>query len=467
MKTAIFRHRAISGLLAAVLAAGLSGCAVSFSSDAPANAVQLPSDWQQPAEDGSAFASDGLWWNAFRDPLLNSLEEKALGSSRSLRAAVARMDAARAYVKESQSGMFPEADISAEASRSKTMSSSSGAISRGKIFRLQGGASWELDFWGKNRSTWEAAAADADSAYWSLQAARLSLSGSVAREYFGWLTAEENARLTGDSLVIMLKTLRIAETKFIQGTATRADLSAAKSDCDAVRAQLSALKLESETHAHALALLTADSALKLPEEAGQLPAVPQIRAGIPSEMLQNRPDVRKAAADLASARASVAVARAAFFPSVTLSGSAGTQSRSLQDLFTHSIWSFGLALDLPVFDYGKRTARHERMKANERAALETYIYTAESAYADVRDGLSGTRYYAEIEESRKAALDSAIDSLEEAQKLYASGRGSFLSLLTAQRALNTARTALASARQSALNNAVSLNLALGAQTEAP
>jgi len=239
-------------------------------------------------------------------------------------------------------------------------------------------------------------------------------------------------------------------------------VNTARSDVETQRTAVSSWKLAAEQHLHALALLTAQPELKLPDSPYGLPEVPAIRPGIPSTLLQNRPDVREAEAMLRSAHASVAVAYAAFFPSISLTGSAGTQSRALSDLFTHSIWSVGLSLDLPIFDFGRRSARFSQAKAAETAALESYRMAAEQAYSDVRDSLSAATYYSEEARSRTVARSTAEKAAAQASTLYEAGKGGFLSLLTAQRSANAAALSEISTRLNGLNNAVALNLALGA-----
>ena len=450
-----------SGLAASLL---LASCSTppGLPKTLPDTRASLPDTWNAPEVKGGAFSARSDWWNEFSDPTLSSLIETGLGRSHHVRAALARLEEARAYAEETGAALYPNISLGADASNSRTESATSGAYQKSKIHRVQGEAAWEIDFWGKNRKAREAALASADSSLWAVRAVELSLAGNIARQYFGWVAARQSLAISENTLASLAKTLSITEAKYRLGTATEVDVNTARSDVETQRTAVSSWKLAAEQHLHALALLTAQPELKLPDSPYGLPEVPAIRPGIPSTLLQNRPDVREAEAMLRSAHASVAVAYAAFFPSISLTGSAGTQSRALSDLFTHSIWSVGLSLDLPIFDFGRRSARFSQAKAAETAALESYRMAAEQAYSDVRDSLSAATYYSEEARSRTVARSTAEKAAAQASTLYEAGKGGFLSLLTAQRSANAAALSEISTQLNGLNNAVALNLALGA-----
>lgn len=453
-------------LLAASAALALlaAGCATppGFTPATANEKITLPSDWQTPTARGSAASVHDAWWEDLGDAQLTALIERALSNSHDVRIALANLDAARAYVKETGADLYPSVGLAGDGVRSKTRSTTTDAVSRPQYARVTANASWELDFWGKARQTQAGALADADKSFWALRAARLSLAGSIARQYIGWVSDGLRLKAANDSLETMKKTLEVTRGKAQLGTATPVDVASAESDVASQEAAVASLALSIDQHAHALALLTARPDLKLSAPQAFPMQCPTVRPGLPSELLQNRPDVREAEAALRSTRASVAVAYAAFFPSISLTGQAGTQSSSLAGLFGGSIWSLGLSLDLPVFDFGKRSARYERTQANELAALESYRKTAESAYSDVRDALSATDALDRVAKSRAAALEASQRALKQASDRYRLGTESFLTLLSAQRTANAASQTLVSAQADQLYNFVTLNEALGA-----
>lgn len=465
----IHARTALFSAFAAALALAASGCSAppGFQERSTEGQASLPQDWQAPALKGSAASAQDAWWRDLGDAQLTDLIENALRDSHDVRIAIANLEAARAYAKQAGADLYPEVDLQGDGVRGKSRSTTTNAVSRPQYARLIANASWEIDFWGKARQARAAALAEADESFWAVRAARLSLAGSIARQYIGWLADLQSLEAAQDSLETMERTLQITRGKAALGTATPVDVASAESDAETQRAAVSSLRLSVEEHEHALALLTAQPALRLTRPANLELPCPAVREGIPSELLQNRPDVREAEAALRSASASVAVAYAAFFPSISLTGYAGTQSRTLGGLFGGSIWSLGLSLDLPVFDFGRRTARYEQTQANEKAALEAYRRAAESAYSDVRDALSGTAALEQVEKSRKAARDSAERALKQTLDRFRLGSDSFLTLLTAQRTLNAATQSLVSARADRLYSFVSLNEALGAGSAVP
>ena len=447
-----------------ILAAVSTGCSTppGFNPEVAGHGVTLPTSWSAPEVHGSAASSHDAWWRDLGDSQLNALIEEALRNSHDVRMALANLEAARAYAKAAGADLYPSVNLQGDATRSKSRSTTSSSPSRPQHARLVANASWEIDFWGKARQAQEAALADANKSFWAMKAVRLSLVGSIARQYIGWLSARQSLSAAENSLKAMEQTLDIVQTKARLGTTTPVDVELARSDMAAQIAAVASIKLSIDEHEHALALLAANPGLKLNAPENGLMACPKVRPGIPSELLQNRPDVREAEAALRNEHALVGVAYAAFFPSISLTGQAGTQSQTLGNLFGGSIWSLGASLDLPLFDFGRRTAQYERAQANEKAALEAYRRAAEAAYSDVRDALSSNEALETIEKSRESALASAQLAFRRADDRYRLGADSFLALLAAQRTMDSATQSLISAQTERLYNFVTLNEALGA-----
>ena len=267
-----------SGLAASLL---LASCSTppGLPKTLPDTRASLPDTWNAPEVKGGAFSARSDWWNEFSDPTLSSLIETGLSRSHNVRAALARLEEARAYAEETGAALYPNISLGADASNGRTESATSGAYQKSKIHRVQGEAAWEIDFWGKNRKAREAALASADSSLWAVRAVELSLAGNIARQYFGWVAARQSLAISENTLASLAKTLSITEAKYRLGTATEVDVNTARSDVETQRTAVSSWKLAAEQHLHALALLTAQPELKLPDSPYGLPEVPAIRPG--------------------------------------------------------------------------------------------------------------------------------------------------------------------------------------------
>ncbi len=475
--------RRISLPLALLAATALSACAVGPNYSRPSAPVSPTyKEAQGWAPAAPAELSDkGDWWTLFNDPVLNDLEAKVSVSNQSLIASEAAYRQARALVSEQRAALFPTVDLSGSGTKSgggakATSSSGSGSTtgtssSRGTSYRASLGATWEVDVWGRIRRTIEAAKANAQASAADLAAARLSLQGELAANYVGLRETDILLALDQATADGYRRTLEISQNQYKAGTAPRSDVLQAQTQLDNALADLAGQEQTRATYEHAIAVLVGQppGSFSLPAQAGWTATAPDVPPGVPSELLQRRPDIAAAERRAAAANAQIGIARAAYFPSLTLSGSYGFAASELGSLFDapNSLWSYGLAIAETVFDAGARGARVKEAKAGYDQAVATYRQTVLTALADVENQLAATRVLARQEALRRDAADAASQAETMVLNRYKAGQVSYVEVVTAQTSANSARTALAQATAQRQSTAVALIQALGGGWKAP
>jgi multidrug efflux system outer membrane protein len=456
--------------LTPILAAlALAGCAVGPDYVRPGGT--LPDAYRESAADMQAAAIDQQWWRAFNDEELNALVTKALQDSTDIRIAIARVEQADAVARQAGATLFPEVFADASASRYRVSALAANAPAAGSPLiynnsQLAASTSYELDFWGRLRRTRESALALAEASRYSRDTVRLTLAGSVVSTYINLRGNDAQIAAMRATLKTREEAYTIAKHRYELGSASRLDLEQADNSRATAAAQLSVLQqaraLDANLHAQLIGVPNlvvggSDGDLsKLP-----LPPVPPV--GLPSALLDARPDVRASEAQLASANANIGVAKAALFPSISLTGAFGVQSQDLSDLFKGGgrIWSVGGLIDLPLFDAGRRSAQLDQATAVQKEAVEQYRKTAENAYREVRDALVGVTQNEETERQYERALTAARNAERIARARYEAGSAAFLELLDAQRSTNDAQVQFIRARQNRLSASVDLYKALG------
>ncbi|WP_341676630.1 efflux transporter outer membrane subunit [Niveibacterium sp. SC-1] len=456
--------------LAAAVAATLAGCAVGPDYKRPDST--LPGEYKEAPTAGDTTTPVAApvavdWWKSFNDPQLDTLVEQALKDSYDIRIALARVDQAEALVRQANAALFPEVDVNGAATRSKTspLGPNGARAGIGNDFRLNvATVSYELDFWGKYRRTREAAIALAQGSRYAHDTVRLSVAGAVAATYISLRSAEAQIVATQASLETRDSALKIAQRRYDSGSTSRLDVEQASTQRATAAAQLSRLTQSRDLFANQLALLVGVPDLTVPEgKLLELPIPQTPPVGLPSSLLDLRPDVAQAEQQLVSTNARIGVAKAALYPSISLTGLLGVESVDLSNLFKSGaqVWSAGAALNLPIFDAGRRFAAVDQSEAVQREALETYRKTAETAYREVRDALVTLRQTAITEEHLTQALRSAQNAERISRARYEAGSAAFLELLDAQRSVNDARILALTARENRLNASISLYKALG------
>jgi NodT family efflux transporter outer membrane factor (OMF) lipoprotein len=400
----------------------------------------------------------GAWWAVYHDPVLDGLERQVDISNQNLKAAEAAFRQAEAIVAEARAGFFPTAGIDTSAQRSRT----AGRISN--FFNTTASAGWTPDLWGRIRRTVEGTVANAQASAGDLAGARLSTQGQLAADYLQLRIADELKRLLERSVKAYAEALRIVKNQVQGGTADPSALAQAEAQLAGTRAQLIAVGVIRAQLEHAIAVLIGKPPAELtiaPVETAV--AVPQIPAGLPSALLERRPDIAAAERQMAAANAQIGVAEAAFFPDITLSADAGTAAAMLAKLFTASsrIWSFGSSLAETIFDAGARNARVAQQRAVFDRSIATYRQTALTAFQQVEDQLSGSRILAQQEQAQSDAVAAAREAERVINNQYKAGTVAYTSVIVAQTTALNAAVAAVNIRQARLTASVALIQALG------
>jgi NodT family efflux transporter outer membrane factor (OMF) lipoprotein len=453
-------------LLPIATAAALSACAVGPDYERPSSASPAAFKEAPPGAAGwfPAAPADALergpWWELFGDAELNRLAAQVEVSNQNVAAAVAAYAQARALVGQQRAALFPSLGLDASATRSGGAASLSG----GKRLQLGASASWEPDIWGALRRGVEGAQASAQASAADLAAARLSAQGELATDYFALRAADAQIALTRSSVEGYERSLKITQDRYAAAIAAKTDVLQAQTLLDSTRANLATLAITRAQLEHAIAVLVgkAPAEFALPA-ADWNTAVPAVPLGLPSALLQRRPDIASAERAVAAANAAIGVQRSAYFPALTLSGSYGNAGSRLADLIgaSTSLWSLGLSATQVLFDAGATRARVEGAEAARDAAVARYRQTVLAAFQAVEDQLSAIRYLAEQAELRRSASQAADLTEQQLLNRYKQGLVAYTDVVTAQVSALNARSTLsqlASSRQAA---AIGLIQALG------
>lgn len=461
----------LSRLTPVALALALSGCAIGPDYLRPA--ALLPSLFgdDKPAETVTIAANpaiDPRWWSLFNDATLNDLVDQALGNNADLRQAIARVEEAEAVAREAGASFFPEIDGSAGISNTRASTKTSTYTSTQPRLRHARSAglstSFELDVWGRIRRANEAAQAGMLASRYSRDAVRLTVAGLIASNYLALRAYDAQLAVTGETLKSREESRKLVQTRIDAGLISPLDGYQADSALAAAQAQLADQRRLRALTEHQLALLTGNPALQIATgDLRQLPLPPQPPAGLPADLIQARPDVLQAEQKLVASNAGIGIAKAGYFPKFTLTGSVGSESKVLSDLFSAGTgtWSLGLAALMPVFDFGRTTARVDQAKAVNQQSLIAWQNTLQIAYKEVRDALVSLHELADAEAAQVRRVGAAEQSLQLARTRYEAGYSGYLEVLDAQRTSNEASLAQVTTRQARLLAAVDLFKALG------
>jgi NodT family efflux transporter outer membrane factor (OMF) lipoprotein len=457
-----------------VIALALAGCSVVPPYETPR--APVPVAFKEAPASGAtwlpAAPADALergpWWTLFGDPELDALEAQVDISNQNVAQAVASYAQAQALVREQRAALFPVFTLDGSARRSGGKGQT-GQISANS-YSLTAGASWEADLWGRLRAGVSAAQAGAQASEADLAGARLSAQSALASDYFSLREADAEIELLRTSVEGYERSLQITQNRYTIGVAPKTDVLQAQTQLANTRADLASLRAQRARSEHAIAVLVGkapgDFALAPAPWRATLPAVP---LGVPSTLLERRPDIASSERAVAQANAQIGIQRSAYFPSVALSASVGSVGAHITDLFSASgtLWSLGVSVAQTLFDFGATRARVEQAEAARDATIAGYRLTVLTAFQTVEDQLAGLHWLAEQEGLRRDA--SAAADLTEQQILnrYNAGQVSYTDVVTAQVSALSARRALVQVQLSRQSGSIALIQALGGGWQSP
>ncbi|GHA17315.1 outer membrane efflux protein [Arenicella chitinivorans] len=432
----------------------------------------LPVPQNYAAEDEPANktyeAMDLDWRELIQDSRLEALIDAALSSNRDLRVAVERVEEARAAYGIARADRLPTLALSASGQRARTSSALVGeAAGVSEQYGLSTVVSaFELDFWGRVRNTSASARNNYLATAEAARAFQLSLMRSVTNAYLSALEAEERVALAEATVDARREQLRIADRRLAAGVTSELEFRQAQTLLTQAEAELAALRLAYSNSQNLLTVLiggSVDEALPPGLPLGQQLNALELDAGLPSELLERRPDLHAAERRLIAARANIGAARAAFFPSIRLTASYGYASAELDDLVGSDAraWSYGPSIDLPIFDLGRRRANLDATNSRERIALAEYEKAIQVAFQEVADALAARRFLAEQLQAQQRGIVAQRRLAELAKKRYEEGVVRYIEVLDAERNLFAAEQALLQVRRIQTANLLGLYVALG------
>lgn len=449
-------------LSAVFIAAALAGCAIGPDYVKPK--LDIPANFKEDGRWKTAEPQDAMprgdWWTTFQDPTLNGLMDTLNKQSPTIAQAEAQYREAQAQLRQAQAGLFPS--LSANASQSRGVSSPSAGTSN--AYNLGLSASWEVDLWGGVRREVEAGKAKQQASEAQLAAIRLSSQAQLATAYLQLVVADRQLANLRDSEKALGEALKLTRNQFAAGIVGDDAVASAESQWHTAQAAVVDKRLTRAQLEHAIAaqLGQAPASFGLPP-ATETPHLPQIPAGLPSALLERRPDVAAAERNMAAANAQIGIAKAAFFPTLTLGASGGYRGSSFADWVTlpNRIWSIGPSLALTLFDAGLRSAQTDQAIASYDASVASYRQTVLAALQGVEDNLSAQSLLKEESGMQTASLAAAKRAETIAMNQYQAGTVAYLNVLSAQNARIAAENNLWTVVNRQYTGSVALIAALG------
>jgi len=423
----------------------LAGCAVGPNYERPEAAA--PAQYKEAGAWAVANPSDsapkGEWWKAFRDPVLDALVAEVQVSNQNVRAAEARYRQARAAVASARAGLFPTLGVSAGANKAKSSGDVNASATR---YTVTLDARWEVDLWGRVRREIEAGRAGEEASAADLENLRLSLQAELATNYFQLRVTDTGIDVLEDLIQAFRKSLDIARNRYAAGVAAKVDVVQAEAQVRSIEATAIDVRATRATLENAIAVLAGKPPsdfriAKAPFKAH----IPDIPAGVPSTLLERRPDVAAAERRVAQANAQVGVAQAAWFPSLSLTGSGGFAGSSLSNLFSVSnrVWSLGLGLAEALIDFGARGAQVDIARARYDETVANYRETVLEALQEVENNLAAVHWLSEEVKVQEEAAQLARESVLLTLNQYKAGTVSYTNVVQVQSTqLNEERSTL-------------------------
>jgi NodT family efflux transporter outer membrane factor (OMF) lipoprotein len=436
--------------LCALATLALTACTVGPDYVRPA--IEAPAAFKEAGEWKAAQPRDYLardkWWDIFGDPQLNALEELVDISNQNVRVAEAQFRQAEALVRAAGAGYFPVVSGNLSATRGRSGLTNQNSFASGRAasdYSLSLGASWEADLWGRVRRLVESGKASAQASAADLESARLSAQAALAQDYFLLRIADAQRRLLDDTVAAYQKSMEMTKNRYVVGVADKLDVVQAETQLKATQAQAIDIGVQRAKLEHAIAVLVGKApstfAIEPTTPSATLPSIP---VGVPSELLERRPDIAGAERRVAAANAQIGVAKSAFFPALTLSAAGGFESGGLAKWLTlpNRFWSVGPALAETLFDGGLRRAQSDQAVAAYDASVATYRQTVLGGFQEVEDNLAALRLLEQEAQVQDEAVKAARQSVILTTNQYKAGTVSYLNVVIVQ------ATALANERTS-------------------
>lgn len=455
-----------STLFALAAAACLAGCAVGPDYRRPA--VDTPAAWRFAATASTNDAPSAdvslAWWSQLGDPVLDALVAQALAQNKDLRMAAARVEQYYGRYVSTRAGLFPQIGASFGGTRSRSVPAPGFAPVVGNQVQLQATASWELDLFGRLRRLTEAARADYLGSRSAQQAMRIAVIANVADAYVQLRDLDNQLAIAQLTLKSRKDTLALFDERFRGGVVSMVQVSQVRSEYEAAQVSVHSFEQQIAQQEDAISLLLGQNPGPIPrgKTITEL-AAPAIPAGLPSSLLEQRPDILEAEQALVAANASIGAARAQYFPQISLTGLFGAASTALSSLWTGParVWSFAGAVTQPIFEGGAIAGSVHTAEASREAALNDYEKTVQQAFADVDDALVGVAQTRAQQQATTRQVAALAQYASLARDRYEGGYTSYLEVLDAERSLFAAQLQQSALTAGVLTQTVSLYKALG------
>jgi len=468
-------------MMLVVLASLSAGCMVGPNYERPA--IDMPARWSEaPQASRPAATEPSRWWTAFADPELDSLVERASRANLDVGIAEARIREARANRGIAAAPLWPSVTAAGSYTRSLQSDNTSGSSTNGSqsgapfgrfnnqptdMYQLNFDSSWEVDLFGGTRRSVEAAQASLEASYFDLGDVLLTLLGDVARNYIELRGFQSQLDIARSNLAAQEDTLSLTRARYQGGLASDLDVARAEAQVETTASQIPTLDTSYKDAVHRLGVLLGEAPGALLDELASTRPIPvadaAIPSGLPSDLLRQRPDIRRAERQLASATAQIGVATSDLYPKFSLVGSAGLESLKTSNFFSEGskLWSIGPSITWPIFQGGQIVATIEVRNAQEQQALLTYRKTILTALEDVENAIVAYTQEHDRREALAAAVTSNQRAVDLATVLYTRGLSDFLNVIDAQRNLFQAQSDLAQSETNASTDLVALHKALG------
>jgi multidrug efflux system outer membrane protein len=429
--------------------------------------TRTPAAYRFEQDAGAASLADAGWWQVYGDPALQSLIRESLANNLDVRIAAARVDEARAALGSARLQQLPQIGVTADATRQRTSvyELPAGTPPVNNVFAVEGSLSYEIDFWGKYRRATEAARAQLLQSGYAKQDVMAGLVSSVATAYFTLQTLDEQLAITRRTVGTRQKFVDLTQAQHDRGTVSQLDVSTAQAQLAVAKANLPDLLRQIGQTENQLSVLLGHNPDGILRGDGRTaaPPAPVPAAGLPSALLERRPDLREAEQNLVAANAQVGVAKANLFPSITLTGAGGSVSSALSSLFTGPAraWSLGGELVQPLLNSQRNSYQLDLADAQKRQALLQYQKSVQTAFQEVSDALIARQQDADVQAAQEAQVEAQRRANTIALARYRVGYASYFNVIDADRDLFTAELSLSAARLSTQLSVVQLYRALG------